>query len=247
MHDDEMSAATGERVTDAGEGSIADAPTPDAQAAFLAETDAHSRSTKRGWIIGGAVAVVVAIAAVAWALWPSAEADRSGRAPSQVSAPIVTAEPTDTPGARKKSAAASSTAQSAAGTATIAQPAAPNTVAAAGSKLVELQAPPERTVGMLVVPKGFTAASYNVVFQPYGWGPGGAESGRLLVKVTSSKPANESATKLDKDFAGRNVTLWATPQAAAVITLGGTYQGVMQVRPQGDVGVLYLVNAKSAQ
>ena len=97
---------------------------------------------------------------------------------------------------------------------------------------------------MLVVPKGFTSASFGVVFQPYGWGPGGQRSGRLLAKIVTSKPTNTSARALNKDFAGRNVAIWCAPPISAAIAVGGTYQGVMVVRPQGDVGVLYLVNAK---
>lgn len=97
---------------------------------------------------------------------------------------------------------------------------------------------------MLVVPKGFTIASYGVVFRPYGWGPGGESGGRLLVKIVSSKATNASATSLKKNFAGRNVSVWCTPKAVAAVSGGGTFQGVLQVRPQGDVGVLYLAQAR---
>ena len=97
---------------------------------------------------------------------------------------------------------------------------------------------------MLVVPKGFTPASYAVVFEPYGWGPGGQRGGRLVARIVSSKAANASATTLAKEFAGRNVMVWCAPKVAAAISGGGRYQGMLEVRPQGDVGVLYLAQAK---
>ena len=96
---------------------------------------------------------------------------------------------------------------------------------------------------MLVVPKGFTSATFAMVFQPYGWGPGGPQGGRLIAKVISSKPTNASAAALKQDFTGHNVSLWAPPQVTAGLKVGGTYKGTVQVKPQGDVGVLYLTNA----
>lgn len=229
--------------------SIADAPTPDAQSAFLAETSAHSRSTKRGWIIGGVVMAVLLLAAIGWALWPKPAPDTVGSSASP--APSSSSLP-GTNGSTESSLPASS-----ADSTGLASPGAPNpknsrrrapappgAVAVVGSKLVQIDAPPERTIGMLVVPKGFTPATSTIVFEPYGWGPGGQQGGRLLAKIVTSTATNASATALKKDFAGRNVTMWASPQVVTGLTVGGTYQGVMQVRPQGDVGVLYLVSAK---
>jgi hypothetical protein len=251
MSDVEETPATDGQTAVPEEVSIVDAPTPDAQTAFLAETNAHSASTKRGWIIGGIVLAVLLVAAIGWALWPKPKPVDTAAKPAAAtpSAPVsaVTSSTLSTaavPGSALSTSAAEKPGATKRPTSPGAAPGTPGTPAAPGDKLVEIAAPPEKTIGMLVVPKGFTPATYGVVLQPFGWGPGGQAAGRLVAKIVSATPTNDSAKSLGKDFAGRNVSLWIAPPAAKVMVIGGTYQGVMEVKPQGDVGVLYLATAK---
>lgn len=112
-----------------------------------------------------------------------------------------------------------------------------------GSKVTSISAPPTQTVGMLVVPKGFKGAQYAVTFRPYGWGPGGAAGGRLVIRIDTSKAVDAGAKAYGKDFSGRNAIAFVVPSAAAAIKLGGTYTGQLLLRPQADVGVFYLLKA----
>lgn len=125
-----------------------------------------------------------------------------------------------------------------------AEPVAPAKV---GSALTTLTAPPEKTIGMIVVPKGFSGGKYSITFKPFGWGPAGPDGGRLVAQIVSATASDSGAKSLDKDFGGRNATLWCGPEIAKAIKLGGSYAGTMMVRPQGDVGVLYLTEAKASK
>lgn len=232
---------------DGTEASIVDAPTADAQAAFLAETSAHSLSTRRWWIGAGVVATLVALVGVGWWLWPDAGQDSPP--PATQNSSIATASPVP-PAAQVATATVS--------TPTAGQPptspapgdsdrpgsAVPGSVAAQGEPLTEIVTPPEKTIGLVVVPKGFTEASYSVVFEPYGWGPGGQTSGRLAARIISAKPMGSGARALDQKLEGRNVSVWASSDVASVLTVGGRYEGVVEIRPQGDVGTLYLTSAE---
>jgi len=100
---------------------------------------------------------------------------------------------------------------------------------------------------MVVVPKGFSAAQYEIAFEPYGWGPAGAADGRIVVRITTSKPLDAGAKALDRDFADKNALLFLGPEDARAISTGGTYKGVLSVRPQGDVGLLYLTKVSPAK
>lgn len=120
----------------------------------------------------------------------------------------------------------------------------PTEPAKTGSKVTTISAPPEGTVGMLVVPAEFTTARYSITFRPYGWGPGGAQGGRLVIRIDSSKPLDAAAKALAKEFAGRNAVVWVQGPVAKTVVLGGTYTGTMAIRKaQGDVGALYLLEA----
>lgn len=243
--------ATGPEV----EQSIADAPTPDAEAQFVAETTEHSRKMRLGWqVLAGVVAVALLVTGIAYALLRSDVDPESGPAAPVATAIVPSRTGTGTPGT-DSSPTASAVGTATSGTEPTGSSSATGTRSAArsetpakpGAKLIELKAPPSRTVAMLVVPKGFTAATYAIKFQPFGWGPGGSEGGRLLIRIVSSKPTNASATQLDKDFAGRNAAVWCSPQVAASLSKGGTYTGTLQVRPQADVGTLYLLSAAPAK
>ena len=89
-------------------------------------------------------------------------------------------------------------------------------------------------------PTGIAVATYRIDFEPYGWGQGGPSRGRLVVYVLASKPTDAGATKLGKQLQGTNVAVWVEPGSAKVVSAGGAYSGVLQVQPQGDVGLFYL-------
>ena len=236
------------------ESSIIDAPTPNAEAQFVAETDAHSRHTRLGWeIIAAAIAVLLVAAGITYALWPDASPPDSPPVTPDASTPVSETPIAGLGGRGSENATPSG------GGARVATPGSTDgtsgvTGAPRGSSsqklpagdgvpLTDLAAPPERTVSMLVVSKGFTSATYTVVFRPYGWGGGGRAGGRLVVRVVSSQPTGGGAKTLDAGLAGRNASVWCTPEVASAVAKGGTYRGVVEVRPQGDVGTLYLTDA----
>ncbi len=108
-----------------------------------------------------------------------------------------------------------------------------------GSDLTTLTAPPPKTLGLLQLPEGFTAATFTYTFSPYGWGPGGEEGGRLIVKIDKAEAASGDASKF-KDYSGFNASLWVAQPLVSKVKVGGTYTGTATVRKQGDVGVLWL-------
>lgn len=114
-----------------------------------------------------------------------------------------------------------------------------------GDALKELKAPPERTIGMIVVPKGFKGAQYSVTFTPYGWGPAGSDGSRLVARISQSMPIDAGAKSLDRDFENRNATLWCSEALADRITVGGSYTGTMLVKPSGETGMLVLTEIAS--
>lgn len=232
------------------EPSIIDAPTPDAEAQFVAETAAHSRQTRIGWeVVVGAVVVMLVGAGIAFALLgQDAESEKPADKPT--AAAVI---PTRTPSLTATGSATTSRTTAASGTSAPGGVQSNRTAtptekpAVAGQPLAELSAPPVQTVAMLVVPKGFRDATFGIVFQPFGWGPGGADGGRLLVKISSSEPTNASGKSLGKDFKARNASVWVSPPDARILVKGGTYTGVLTVRPQGDVGSLYLSKVRSVK
>lgn len=118
---------------------------------------------------------------------------------------------------------------------------APKAPAENGAALATLSAPPEHSVAMVVVPKGFKSGDYAVVFRPYGWGATGQAGGRLVVRIDSAKPLDAAAKSIDRDWKDRNAMVFVGPDVARVVAKGGTYKGTLRIRPQGDVGMLYLV------
>lgn len=114
-----------------------------------------------------------------------------------------------------------------------------------GSKLTQLKSPPERTIGMIVIPDDFKSARFAVTFTPFGWGPSGAAGGRLIAKITESEALDVGAKALNRDFTDRNATLWCSKTIADKVKVGGTYSGVLEVRRSGDTGTLFIVDIKT--
>ncbi|MDH4140175.1 MAG: hypothetical protein OEV43_06340 [Coriobacteriia bacterium] len=108
-----------------------------------------------------------------------------------------------------------------------------------GSELETLTAPPPKTLGLLTLPEGFTSATFRYTFSPYGWGPGGEQGGRLIIKIVKAEPKDGDASEF-KDYTGYNASLWVLPELVEKVKVGGTYSGTVVVREQGDVGVLWL-------
>lgn len=120
----------------------------------------------------------------------------------------------------------------------------PDAPAAKGSVVTTIAAPPVHTLSMPVVPKSFVGANYDIVFQPFGWGPGGPKGGALAILVVSAKPVDAAARKLNESWTGQNLLVYTMPPAAKAVTLGGTYTGRLFLRKQAGVGVFFLLEAK---
>lgn len=245
-HDEQAATTQPDAAT---EPSIVDAPTPDAETQFVAETTAHSRQTRIGWeVVVGVLVVGLIGAGIAYALLGRGDAQKPADTTPGATAPIPSQAATASAEIATGSPAVAGTGTPAPDAAPVDRAARPTArLAVDGQPLAELPAPPAKTVAMLVVPKGFKPATFGVAFQPYGWGPGGPDGGRILIRISSSKPTNASAKALNKDFKGRNAAVWCSPVDAKVLGKGGMYSGVLTVRPQGDVGTLYLSAVKSVR
>lgn len=191
------------------------------------------------WILVVAIAVVIVVALVAIGVGVYLLRKPAG-GPARRSVPGASGQGASAPASAAPQSSASAIASGAIDSSA-------GVPAASGSKLATLDTPPEHTVAMVVVPRGFQGADFAVVFTPYGLGPSGPAGGVLVAKILSSKPIGSQAKSLRHDFAGQNVTLYCTPAQLSAITDGGRYQGTMRVRPQGDVGVMLLVRASPAQ
>jgi len=110
------------------------------------------------------------------------------------------------------------------------EPAAPAVegLPAAGAELDQLTTAPERTVIAMPASRGAEGERYQVVFEPYGFGP--RTLGPSIVGyILSMEPVGSAGTSFD--LAGRNVvlTLGTTP-----IETGGRYQATVVTRLYQD-------------
>ena len=123
-------------------------------------------------------------------------------------------------------------------------PARPKTPAKTGAKLTVLQAPPDKALAMIALPKGFTSARFELTVSPYGWGPApqGAARRKLLVKIDELKALDAGAKALSKPKAGSNAVLnLEVPLAESeLVAKGGKYTVSMSVRAEGTVGAFYV-------
>jgi hypothetical protein len=102
--------------------------------------------------------------------------------------------------------------------------------------------PPEATVAMVDPKLADAGSKYSVVFVPYGDGPGTGSGGRLVIKVSESRPATDVVKPYA--FAGRNVLADSSKLAAGSrITKGGTYSGTLVLVQKGGLLVPQLIEA----
>ena len=108
-----------------------------------------------------------------------------------------------------------------------------------GVELPVLDAPPPSTLGLLALPAAFEVAELEVTFSPYGWGQGGPEGCNLVIKVATAKPISGDTEDLE-DISGMNVSAWTECAHGEILETGGQFAGTVEVRRQGNVGLLYL-------
>lgn len=201
----------------------------------------EATKSRRNTVIAAAVVVLLLAASVAYAaLHGNGSETSKAIAEKPASSAGVSSSRVGTSAPSAYGKASTSTTRAVPGA--ISRPGVMSKPAMKGSRLATLSAPPEQTIGMIVVPKDLKAARFRMTFEPYGWGPSAASGARLIARVQTSEPVDDEAKSIDRDFAGRNLTLWIAPDKAEAIRIGGTYSGVVEVRRQGDVGVMYLVD-----
>jgi hypothetical protein len=109
----------------------------------------------------------------------------------------------------------------------------------AGAPLGSVLSPPERTLSAIGLPDAFDGGSFAITFQPYGWGPGGLDGGRIVILVTAAA-ADAGAAGLP-DLTDRNAIVEVDPSVSDVVTAGGSYNGTLRVRSDAEGrGVLLL-------
>lgn len=218
--------------------------------ALGASTRTHDRALSRViWVVAALIVLgaVLMISGVLLSRRQAASLPSDSRGASAETPPnsMGASTPAETRGAEGRVATAGTIATSAIAGGDASGTSVPSAPPATAAALPELGSSPPRTIAMVVVPRGFAGASYRVVFRPFGWAAGGSANGRLIMVVDSDQPTDSGAKALGQEFAKRNLMVWCTPECAAQIGRAGTYNGVLEVRPQGDVGLLYLTKASA--
>jgi len=103
----------------------------------------------------------------------------------------------------------------------------PTKTIASGAKLEQLPVPPVRTVSGVRLPAGAKEATYEVVFEPYGWASDSAAGRRLLIKIITAKP--EGVAKGIADLNGANAIVTVEPKVSGVFGQGGRFEGTIRV------------------
>jgi len=110
--------------------------------------------------------------------------------------------------------------------------------AATGAALSTITTPPPRTLAMVPRENATPGSEYKVTVRVYGWGPSSGSIPTAVVLVTDSTPLGDVAKPFV--FKDRNVLVRLDPEAAAALTKGGTYAGVITLRSSGDSLVPWL-------
>jgi hypothetical protein len=109
---------------------------------------------------------------------------------------------------------------------------------AEGEVVPVLDSMPPATVSLMALPSGFEGATLRVTFSPYGWGQGGPEACNLFIDVEEAEPASGDTEGLEP-LAGSDASVWVECDQELLQT-GGRFTGTVEVRRQGNVGILYL-------
>lgn len=114
----------------------------------------------------------------------------------------------------------------------------PTEPAEEGAELTTVTVPPPSTVAMLDIPEGFETARFNITFRPYGpaMGPNGPS---MVITIDEMDPLGGDTDEV-KDLSGLNAVCSTPPSVIERVAEGGMYSGVLEVRANGDVGVLVL-------
>lgn len=117
----------------------------------------------------------------------------------------------------------------------------PTAPAPDGAALTTVTAPPAQTLAMIDATRATAESTYDVTFQVYGYGPGGAQSS-LVISVKRSSPIKQ--VEKAYDFTGRNVLVRLGPTGSGAIAVGGTYRGTITLKPDGSVLVPVLSDVR---
>lgn len=102
-----------------------------------------------------------------------------------------------------------------------------------GEQLVVIDNPPPNTVALLDSDQATPGSKYAVTFAPYGVGPSDGENAQLIIKILGSTPQGGSAKSYQ--FAGTNVLVSVNPAENGVVSVGGQYQGTLELVDQHGV------------
>lgn len=116
-------------------------------------------------------------------------------------------------------------------------------LAVEGSELATVTQPPAKTLSMLSTDTASAGSTYRVTFRVYGFGPNTGSVKTAVVLVSKSVAEGEPTKPFD--FNGRNVLVRMDPTAAAALTRGGTYSGIITLRQSGDTLVPWLSDVGS--
>jgi len=113
--------------------------------------------------------------------------------------------------------------------------------ASKGEQLQRLTQPPEKTLSMLELKKGAKYSDFDAVVEPYGL-KGNLVDGlpqEIVVRVSSWNAQTSGATKI-LDMTGRNASMriLAPAEQAKKLLKGGTYQVVVRIIAEGEIGIL---------
>lgn len=197
-----------------------------------------SLSVNRRWLVV-ALAALAVVALVAAALLTADEPDSPGASPTGETTLTVAESSGEESSPTAPGSSPVVTGNDAKGSTPTSQPAvAPTKPVDEGAQLATVTTPPTHTLAMIERDRATANSTYSVVFKVYGFGPYGGATSSLVVLVSTSQPAPGMAEPYD--FSGRNVLCRLGAEEAKEVTLGGTYKGVITLKPSGDVLVPWL-------
>lgn len=120
-------------------------------------------------------------------------------------------------------------------------------LAETGTGLTTIKSPPSgKVLASVVLPEGFEGASYDVEFAPYGWDPSGV-AGRQLVVSFIEVTALSGQTSEFTGLAGIDALLSVSAEVMNKVSVGGSYQGVVEIQEKDGRGLLVLTQVTPAE